>query len=87
MSKRINLEIIPEGWYLYSLKDIRRVKVVSASGVGYREDHSFRLRWLTELQHETGGKLCIGEGRNPQESVFNAVNEIRVLYPYTLVKE
>lgn len=69
---RVDLSVIPVGWFLDGLSDSR-------SWIKGRYQH---LRWTAELQHESGGKLTIGEGGTPQGAIESAIFKIRKSNPH-----
>lgn len=66
--------LIPEGWFLWSLRD-ERTDIVCAGD-------SHRHKWFTcSLQHETGGKMCTATGRTPFLAITRAVEIAKRQWP------
>ena len=66
----LDLSVIPAGWFLDGLFDNRTPCRVDG-------DRHVHLRWTAKLQHETGGKLVIGNGGTPQGAIESALFEIQ----------
>lgn len=66
---------IPDGWFLYSLKDFR-------TDIKYRGDVHEHLFWRCELQWAAGGgRLCKGAGATPEAAIASAVEEVKRRWP------
>ena len=66
----VDLSVIQQGWYLWSLKDVR----TPIRKVGDIPQH---VCWLAELQiNDGGGRLTSGMGATPQEALDEAVEKV-----------
>lgn len=76
----VDLSKIPQGWFLWSLKDNRTL-------ILYKEDIHEHLEWICELQHILGGKFCWNSGSNPQDAVNRCIQTAVEMWPETIPTE
>lgn len=66
----IGTSLIPDGWYLETLSDVRTPHK-------FAKHVATHIAWICQLQHVNGGRLTSATGKEPQVAINEAIRIIK----------